>query len=414
MNIQGLLGIVAILGIACLFSLDKRNIKFRTVLLGVFTQFVIAVIILKIGFVKEFFISMTGFVHMLERATHAGTSFVLGYLGGGDAPFAIEKPQSSFILAFQALPLVLVISALSSLLFYWRILPFIIKILGYGLQKILNIGGALSLGSAANIFFGMDSAPLVIRPHLEHMSRSELFAFMTTSMATVAGTVMVLYAQILEGVVDNVIGHIITASVINIPAAITVARIMIPDTQGPTAGTYDKSSLPKSAMDAITKGTTDGLHVLLCIAAMLIALLALVDLANQILAFLPMPTGYGTLTLQSILGYLMKPVVWVMGIPWDQAQSAGALIGTKVVLNELVAYIELSNLPVGTLDDRSRMMMIYAMCGFANFGSVGIMIACMSSLVPSRRDELVELSLRSLVSGTLATLMTGTIVGILL
>jgi len=327
-------------------------------------------------------------------------------------PFATDASGSgtSFILAFQALPLALVVSALSSLLFYWRILPAIIKTFGFVFQKTLNIGGALSLGSAANIFFGIDSAPLMIRNHLHYMSKSELFAFLTTSMATVAGTVMVLYAKILDGVVQDVVGHIIAASVINIPAAITIARIIYPDTTGPTAGDYDKSLMPKSSMDAITRGTTEGLHLVLCIVAMLIVLLALVSLANQILEFLPFAKP---ITLQSMLGLVMMPLMWLIGIPLEQAQIAGALMGTKIVLNELVAYIDLSRLAPGTLDERSRMIMIYALCGFANFGSVGISIASLNALIPSRRDEIVDLALKSILSGVLATMMTGAIVGLL-
>jgi len=407
---HGILGIFAIVIIAWLCSHDKKHINWKAVFWGILTQFIIAIVIFKIPVVNKFFVSLTGLVKMLERATHAGTSFVLGYIGGGTLPFELQEPGASFVLAFQALPLALVVSALSALLFYWGVLPVIIKCCGFIFQKTLNIGGALSLGSAANIFFGIDAAPLVIRHHLHYMSRSELFAFLTTSMATVAGTVMVLYAKVLDGVVQDVVGHIIAASVINIPAAITVARIMYPDTTGPTQGDYDKSLMPKSSMDAITRGTTEGLHLVMCIAAMLIVLLALVSLANQVLAFLPFEEP---LTLQSMLGVLMMPLMWLIGIPLDQAQTAGSLMGTKIVLNELVAYIDLADLPSTVLDERSRIMMVYALCGFANFGSVGISIAALNALIPSRRDEIVDLALKSVLSGVLATMLTGAIVGLL-
>jgi len=407
---HGILGIIVIIIIAFICSSDKKHVKWKAICWGVLTQFLIAIIIFKIPIVNQFFVSLTALINMLERATQAGTSFVLGYVGGGELPFAVDGPGTSFVLGFQALPLALVVSALSSLLFYWRILPVIIKAFGFVFQKTLNIGGALSLGSAANIFFGIDSAPLIIRNHLHYMSKSELFAFLTTSMATVAGTVMVLYAKILDGVVQDVVGHIIAASVINIPAAITIARIIYPDTTGPTEGDYDKSLMPKSSMDAITRGTTEGLHLVLCIAAMLIVLLALVSLANQLLELLPFAKA---VTLQSMLGVVMMPLMWLIGIPFEQAQVAGALMGTKIVLNELVAYIDLAALPAGTLDERSRMIMIYALCGFANFGSVGISIASLNALIPSRRDEIVDLALKSILSGVLATMMTGAIVGLI-
>jgi CNT family concentrative nucleoside transporter len=276
----------------------------------------------------------------------------------------------------------------------------------------MGIGGALGLGTAANIFVGMIEAPLFIRPYLMKMTRSELFAIMTCGMATIAGTVMVLYASILGDTVPNALGHILIASFISAPAAITVAGIMVPETGEPTSGRIVPPQKAASSMDAVTRGTLDGLTLLLNIVAMLVVLVALVHMVNQILGMLP-AMGGSDVTLQRILGTIMAPVVWLMGVPWSEARTAGSLMGTKTVLNEFLAYLQLVQLPEGTLADRSRLIMTYAMCGFANFGSLGIMIGGLGSMAPERRGEIVALGLRSIVAGTIATCMTGAVVGIL-
>ncbi len=347
----------------------------------------------------------------MESATTAGTAFVFGYLGGGPLPFAETYPGASFILAFRALPLVVVISALAALLFYWRILPAVVNAFSWFLQKILGLGGAEGLAISANIFVGMVEAPLLVRPYLKQMSRSEIFTLMTCGMATIAGTVMVLYASILADVVDGVLGHILTASIISAPAAVTIAKTMIPETQDRTEGHIVPPQKALNALDAVTKGALDGMRLLINIIAMLIALVALVHLVNLILALVP-PVAGQALTLQRILGFMMAPVVWLMGVPWSESLPAGALMGTKTVLNELLAYIDLSRLPEGALSDRSRLIMLYALCGFANPGSVGIMIGGLGSMVAERRNEIVALGWRSLVAGTIATAMTGAVVGI--
>ncbi len=246
------------------------------------------------------------------------------------------------------------------------------------------------------------------------MTRSELFTLMTSGMATIAGTVMILYAAILGPIIPNALGHILIASVISAPAAILTARLMIPETGQATAG--GRLAAPREthgAMDAVTKGTLDGIGLVLNITAMLLVLVALVALANQILGLLPGPGGE-PITLQGLLGYAMMPVAWLLGVPWAEAHQAGALLGTKVVLNELLAYLDLAHLPAGALSERSRLIMIYALCGFANLGSLGIMVGGLGTMAPSRRDEVVALGGRSIVSGMLATCMTGAVVGILI
>ena len=411
-QLQAALGIVIFFAIAWLLSEKKKAVKLSTIVTGVAVQFAIAGLLLYVPVFKRFFLVLNNVVLALDSSTRAGTSFVFGYVGGGPAPFMLQNPGANFVLAFQALPLVLVIGALSSLLFYWKILPYVVQGFSYVLRKTMNIGGALGLGSSTTIFLGMVEAPLVIKPYLKNMTRSELFSLMTVGMACIAGTVMILYATILNGVIPDPLGHILTASFIHVAAAITIARVMIPETGEETAGSLMPPAAATSSMDAIVKGTTDGLYLLLNIVAMLLVMVALVQLANALMGSLPNIAGQ-PLTLQRILGFIMAPVVWLFGIPWAQAQTAGALMGTKTVLNELLAFLDMAKLPAGSLDPRSSLIMAYALTSFANFGSLGILIGGLGSLAPERRDEVVNLGMRAIVAGTLATCMTGAVVGIL-
>ncbi|OQY97983.1 MAG: nucleoside:proton symporter [Candidatus Brocadia sp. UTAMX2] len=409
--IQGIFGLAALIGIAWTMSETRWKVRFRDIPVRLAVQFIVAAIIIRVSVFKEFFHLLSKVALSLEEATQAGTSFVFGYLGGGALPFDEKTPGSSFIFALQALPLVLVISALSSLLFYWRILPIVVKTFAWFLQKTTNIGGVVGVSAAANVFLGMIESTLFIRPYLKEMSRSELFITMTCGMAGIAGTVMVLYANILQHVVPDVMGHVLTASIISIPAAIMISQIMIPETGRTTSGEIVKPQLAANSMDAITKGTLEGIHLLINIISMLIVLIAFVYLANKALSLLP-DLGNQPITLQRILGYLMSPVVWLMGIPWKEAFTAGSLMGTKTILNEFIAYIDLAKLPDEVLSPKSKMIMTYALCGFANFGSVGIMIGGVGRMIPERRDEVVSLGMKSLVAGTLSTCTTGALVGI--
>jgi concentrative nucleoside transporter, CNT family len=411
MLFQALLGLAVFIGIAWLISENRKEVKYTTAVTGVAVQICVAGILLYVPLFKTFFLLLNNIVLALESATRAGTAFVFGYLGGGTPPFLLQEPGANFILAFQALPLVLVIGALSALLFYWKIMPLIVRGFSFILQKTMNIGGALGLGASTTIFLGMVEAPLVIKPYLRSMTRSELFSLMTVGMACIAGTVMVLYATILKGVIPDPIGHILVASFIHVAAAITIARIMVPETGEETSGSFIPQQTATSSMDAVVKGTMDGLHLLLNIVAMLIVMVALVYLANLLIGLFP-DIGDKPLTLQRILGFIMAPVVWLFGIPWPQAQTAGYLMGTKTILNELLAFLEMARLPAEALDPRSRLIMAYALSSFANFGSLGILIGGLGSLAPERRDEVVALGMKALVAGTLATCMTGAVIGI--
>lgn len=411
MILQSVLGLIVFVGIAWAMSENRRRMPLRIVGAGLALQLVIGVLLLKLSLLRDFFLALNGVIVALEESTTAGASVVFGYLAGAAPPFEEVNPAASFILAFKGLPLVLLMSALSSLLFYWKILPVVVRAFSWALRRVTGIGGAEGLGVSANIFVGMVEAPLLIRPYLSSMTRSELFSIMTCGMATIAGTVMVLYASILGSVIPNAIGHILTASIISAPAAITIAKVMIPETQPGTAGDMSLPEEVNSAMDAITKGTFYGIRLLASIVAMIIVLVALVHLVNIGLGLFP-DWGGKAITLQRLLGYVMAPVVWLMGVPWRDAPVAGSLMGTKTILNEFLAYIDMTKLG-DALDGRSRLIMMYAMCGFANPGSLGIMIGGLGAMAPDRRDEIVSLGFRSLISGTLATCMTGAVVAIL-
>jgi concentrative nucleoside transporter, CNT family len=417
--LQSALGVAAIIAIAWSISENRRAVPWRQVITGLAVTFVLVLLMLKVPQTQAAFNAINRAVEAIADATKAGTSFVFGYVGGGPLPFDPKSPGTDFILAFQALPVVLVMSVLSSLLFYWRIMPPIVRGFSWALEKTLDIGGAVGLSTAANIFVGQVEAPLFIRPCLPQLSRSEMFVVMTGGMAGIAGTVFVLYATILANAIPNAAGHIAVCSVLGAPAAIFISLIMVPDPeQKHTGGTLGANGADKveqvadSTMDAIVKGTGAGLELLLNITAMLIVFIALVHLANATLGLLPDVLA-APLTLQRALGWVMAPVCWLMGIPWSQAVTAGGLMGIKTILNELVAYLQLAALPDGALEPRSRVIMLYAMCGFANFGSLGIMIAGLSTMCPPKRNEVVSLGLKSIVSGTLTTCLLGAIVGVL-
>jgi CNT family concentrative nucleoside transporter len=412
-SLQSAFGILVLIGLAWWLGEARGRFPWRVVLAGLALQFVLALALLRLSVFKDVFLALNDLLGALERATQAGTGFVFGYLGGGPAPFAIGDPTASFVLAFRALPLVLVVSALSSLLFYWRVLPWLVRLVSLALRKTLGIGGAVGLSAAADVFVGMVEAPLFVRPYLKAMQRGELFSVMTCGMATIAGTVMVLYASFLARVVPDAMGHILTASLVSTPGALLIAALMVPVGEGATEARLDAGGQARSSMDALTKGTLAGVELLINIVAMLLVFVALVSLANMGLGLLPDVLGH-PLTLQRVLGWLMAPVVWLIGIPWSEAAYAGSLMGTKVILNELIAYLDLAKLPAEALSPRSELIMTYALCGFANLGSLGILIGGLATMVPERREDIVELGPRAILSGTLATLLTGAVVGVVL
>ena len=414
LQLQSAFGVFALLAIAWAVGENRRSVSLRQAAIGLAATLLTAIVLIKVNVVARAFGVINDAVGAISSASRAGTSFVFGYLGGGALPFDLKAPGAEFILAFQALPIVLIMSVLTTLLFYWRILPPVVRGMAWVLERTLGVGGAVGLSTAANIFLGMVEAPLFIRPYMASLTRSELFLVMTGGMAGIAGTVLVLYATFLAPVIPDAAAHFVIASVLGAPSAILISLIMVPETSDKrTGGTLaDPDIHASSTMDAIVKGTTAGLELLLNIIAMLIVLVALVYLINAIIGLLP-DVGGAPISLQRILGYLMAPVCWLLGLPWSQAITAGSLMGTKTVLNELIAYVDLSKLGDNALDPRSRLIMLYAMCGFANFGSLGIMIGGLGTMAPQRRDEINSLGLKSIVSGTLATCLMGAIVGLL-
>jgi CNT family concentrative nucleoside transporter len=412
LQVQATFGLLVLCAIAWTLSENRRRWPLREVAAGLGLQFLLATLLLHVAPARRAIDSVNGLVVRLQDATDAGTGFVFGYLGGGQLPFVESGPGSSLILAFQVLPLILVVSALTAVLTYWRILPWIVRGFAHLLQRPFGISGAVGLGAAANIFVGMVEAPLFVRDYLARMSRSELFTLMCTGMATIAGTVLFLYARLIGPIVPGAAGHLLIASVISAPAAIMIARIMVPPERGsrsaPSAITPPRYA---GTMDALTQGTQSGLMLYLNVLAMLLVLVAMVHLLNACLTLLP-AVGGAPLSLERLLGWLLAPLAWLIGIPWNEAGTAGSLLGTKTVLNEFLAYVRLSDLPPGALSERSRLILTYALCGFANFGSLGIMIGGLATLVPERRVDIVGLGLRSIVGGTLATACTGAVVGL--
>jgi CNT family concentrative nucleoside transporter len=413
-RLQAAFGLFALLAIAVALSENRSTIDWRRAGLAFAASIAAALLFLKVPFAAQALGLLNVPVQAVADATRVGTSFVFGYLGGGPLPFAEASPGGAFVLALQALPLVLVVSALTTLLFHWGILPKIVRTLSFVLERTLGVGGAVGLSTAANVFVGMVEAPLFIRPYLARLTRGELFVVMVGGMASIAGTVMVLYATIVGSTVPDAFGHILVASLLSAPVTILIGRIMVPDAGAArAAATLDTDDqIAANAMDAIAKGTSAGLELLLNIVAMLIVLIALVALANSALGLLPEIFG-AKLTLERILGWIMAPICWLMGISWAEAPTAGALMGVKTVLNEFVAYVQLANTPAEALSERARLILVYALCGFANFGSLGIMIGGLATIAPNRRAEIASLGLKSLVAGTLATCFMGALVGAL-
>jgi CNT family concentrative nucleoside transporter len=409
-TLHALAGAALLLALAWALSEDRRGVRWRVVASGLALTVALAGLLLAVPWLKAAVFSLNAGLEALDRATQAGASFVFGYLAGGPAPYTATNPSAAFLLAFRVLPLVLVVSALSALLFHWRILPLVVKAFAWVLNKTMGLGGAVGVSAAVNVFVGMVEAPLVVKPYLARLSRSEMFMVMVCGMATIAGTVLALYGTILAPVVPDAIGHIIVASFVATPASIVIAALMVPG--GMTQeGAIDIPRQDASAMDAITRGTAEGAQLLISIVAMLIVLIALVHLANAALSLVPGPAGE-PLTLQRMLGWLFAPLAWASGVPWSEAQAGGAILGTKTILNEFVAYLDLARLPADAISPRSRLLMTYALCGFANLGSLGILIGGMGAMVPERRSEIVALGMKSIVAGTLATCLTAAVVGL--
>ena len=403
------IGFIGLIAIAIPFSSNYKIINYRYVFYGIVSQFLLAAILLKLPIVINFFELLGNGVTILQNATIEGAGFVFGYPPSDDS-----SPYRSLLetFAFGVLPYIIVMSCISAILWHWGILPFIVNIISKACQKLFNIGGPVGLGAAANVFIGQVEAPLLIKPYISKLSNKELLILMTAGMATVAGSVMVALISILEAQFANVnlIQHFLTASILSVPAAIMYANIMIPSNEITDSNADAPPKVYNSTMDAITTGTTQGSNIAVSVGTILIAVIALVYIVN---AFLGSLGGYFgiDLSIELLLGYLFAPITWLMGIPWNEALIAGELLGLKTTLNEFVAYPALANLEPGALSDRSKLITFYSLCGFANFSSVGILISGIGAMVPERKDDLINVSFKALVAATLASCMTGLVVG---
>ena len=407
---QAILGIAFLMAAAWAASEARSDVRWRPVLVGLALQFGLALVLLRIPAVGQGLLVLNGVIYAVEAATAAGAGFVFGFLGGGEPPFEITDPSAMYIFAFRVLPQIMVFSVLVAILWYWRVLPAIVRGFGAVLRRLMDVGGAVGTAGASSVFLGMVETPLVIRGYLQNLTRSELFTVMTCGMSTVAGSIMVLYASMLTDVVPGALGHILIASVINVVGAVYVSRMMIPPTEETDTAQVADELAYGSLMDAITRGTADGLRLAANVAAMVIVLVSLVALVNYVLSGIVVAEA--PLTLERMMGWLFAPVAWLIGIPWQEATVAGSLLGTKLILNELLAYIQLGGLADGALSADSELVMTYALCGFANFGSLGILLGGLNTLVPERRSEVLAIAPRSLVSGTIVTCNTGAVVAL--
>ncbi len=412
MKLQAVAGLLVLLLIAWLLSERRGAVAWRFVASGLAVQAALAALLLKLPVTTVLFAQINRAVLAIQHATQAGTTFVFGFLGGGPPPYRELHAGTSVILAFQLLPLVILLSALAALLSYWGVLPAIVRGFAWLFERSLKIGGALAVSSGANIFLGMVEAPILVRPYLARFTRSELFAVMCTGLAGVAGTVLLLYASLLAPTLPDAAGHLFVSTVISVPAALVMARIMVPETATPTSGELVREGEVHGSIEAIMQGTRQGLELFLNIVATLLVFVALVALIDELLGWLP-SVGGAALSLERLFGWVFAPIAWLIGVPAREAATVGALLGTKTAINELVAFRALASIPLATLSEHSRLIATYALCGFANFGSVGIQTIGLATMAPGRRAELARLGMRSLIGGTLANCWTAALVGLI-
>lgn len=411
-NARALIGIVLIYGLCWVLSEKRKLFPWKIVLGATALQFAFALILFGIPFIKDILLAANGLVDGLQNATRAGTSFVFGYVGDNVAASEVIGGSPPPLFFFQILPIIIVVAALSAILWHWHILRWITNGFAFVFRRGMGLGGATSLAVSANVFMGMTEAPVLIRPYIKGMTRSELLIMMTAGFATIAGSVLVVYGAFLEGKMPNPLPQLLAASIIAAPAAVGVALAMIPETTPVSERMKDPDFKYASTMDAFSTGATDGLKIVFNIATMLIAALALLWLINAGLGVFPDVNG-APLSIERILGWIFAPLMYMIGVPWSEASQSGSLMGVKTVLTEFVAFLQLAELPVEAMDPRTRMITAHAICGFANFGSMGILIGGLTIVEPERRDDFLSLAWRTLLAGTLATCLSGAVVGAL-
>ncbi|WP_018147066.1 NupC/NupG family nucleoside CNT transporter [Henriciella marina] len=411
-NARALIGIVFIFAIGWGLSEQRNKFPWRLVIGAVAMQFAFALILFGIPVVRSLLFKANFIVEALQEATRNGTSFVFGYVGDNQAASEIMIGDAPPLFFFQILPVVIVVAALSAILWHWHILRWVTKGFAFIFRKLMGLGGATSLAVSANVFMGMTEAPVLVKPYIKGMTRSEIFILMTAGFATIAGSVLVIYTTFLNGVMANPLAQLLTASIIAAPAAVAMALVMIPETTDPSERAHEPDFKYNSTMDAFATGAADGLQIVLNIATMLIAALALLWLANAGLGAFPDVFG-APLSIQRVLGWVFSPLMYMIGVPWGEAALSGSLMGIKTVLTEFVAFIELGAIPEDAMDPRTRIITAHAICGFANFGSIGILIGGLNIICPERRSTFLELAWKTLIAGTLATCLSGAVVGAL-
>ncbi|WP_301751733.1 NupC/NupG family nucleoside CNT transporter [uncultured Erythrobacter sp.] len=415
-QLRGIIGITVLIGIAWAISENRKaHPGWRWIAGALALQGLLAVLIARVPIVWQAVGLVNNAVSAVEAATLKGSSYMFGYLGGAELPFALKDgAQPPLVIAFQILPLVIVFSALAALLWHWGVLRWMVNGLSFLLRRSLGVSGVVGLSGGASVFLGVVEAPLVTRAYFARISRTELFQIMTLTMATISGAILILYATTLRETVPDAVGHMISASLISLPAALLIARLMVPGRPDDVATEVEKEDPGlryESSIDAIVKGTMDGMQLFLAVIAVIITVFALVALVDMVLAMLPLVDG-DPLSLKRLLGWVLAPFMWLLGVPWSEAQAAGGLMGTKAVLNEYVAYLELAALPDGTLGPRSLLIVTYALCGVANLASVGLLVSTIGTLCPERRAEAAGLGMKSWISGNLASAMTGAWIGL--
>ena len=413
--VRGLLGIAGLVALSWWLSENRRRVQWRVVAWGLGLQFAIAWLLVKVPLFQKILLFLNKGVGAIERASHEGGAFVFGYLTGGPSPFALPAGFSAApaLFFFGPLMMLIVVGALSSVLFHFGILQKIVGVFARLLRHTMGLGGAEGVAVAANVFMGQSDAPLLIKPYLGQLGRPGLFCVMVAGMTTISGSLMVVYASMLDAVLpDIVLGHLVTASLISAPAAVMVARLMIPALPG--EGDLATPVLlvdSHNVVDALLIGANDGAKVMVNVAVMLVAIIAVVSLVNAALAVLPFETP---LSLERMLGWGMAPAMWLVGVPWSEARAAGELMSLKTVFNEFVAYLALAQQPAEAMSLHSRLITIYSLCGFANFSSVGILVGSLSAMCPECKRTVAGLGLKAMVAGTIGTLLTGAVIGILI
>jgi CNT family concentrative nucleoside transporter len=414
LNLQSVAGVLLILLLCWLFSENRRRFPFFLTIGAIGLQLVLVLALFGVPAIRAGLTAVGSAIDGLGKSAQAGVAFVFGFLSGaGPQPYPVTTPGALFIFGFRVLPVILVVCTLAALLWHWKILKWITKAFGFIFSRTMGLRGPTALAAAATIFMGQVEGPIIIRAYLNRLTRSELFLLITVGMACVSGSTMVAYVTILQGVLPGAAAHILTASIISAPAGILLARILVP--RDPVAEAAQDKLPPdervySSSMDAIMKGIHDGLQIAVNVAACLIAFVALVAMVNMMLGALP-PVAGSPISVERILGYVFSPLAWCLGIQRSEILSAGQLLGTKMVLTEFTAFIKLGAIPAAEMTERTRIIMTYALCGFANVASVGINLAGYSVLIPERRDEIIKMVGKAMLAGFLATCMSAALVG---